>query len=653
MKIKKLISMTLAIIMVFSVAIIANAAEKPEQTSATVTNATSEGLYAHGSSDSTETEAWQKWQLNKNENCYYFYLPSGAGNTQIEVYNNSTTDATVNGTTIQSLSSAVVNYTAGSTYDVNFNGTSQKLTIMKSTAEAAIYVNNSNADGNGTGLWEYLSADKSNSATATGAIVDKDGSVDNTTVKKIKGRGNSTWDKDKKPFNVTYNERVSIDGMEAGKKYSFLANYQDGSLSRNRFLYDLSDAVGMPYASDSRYADFYVDGVYMGSYQIAQKIDTGKGSLLADIDETGYLNADGTMAADFAFVCEVDAAAGADDYYFNSSSDNKITMKTPELSYGDAYYDKVLQYAKSKFDAMFNAIKNNVSNLDDYIDIDSLTKIYLINELGKNWDSGVSSLYFTYKQDSAGNWKFFASPVWDYDNSIGNATGVGWDLNSMGVTDYEEPTGWWCKFKGARKGGKTSSNIMFNIARNTTVLDAAPQIWFESFIPALNTFTSKNVSTGEFYSSDVYYNYISGSAEMNYKSGWDVITSDWICDHSSLNVCHYDYTTHTYSQDSTPTTYDANSFDGEYAYTIDWLLSRSAWLSSQMYPSYTPSYILGDADQDGALTINDSTAIQCLLAHLSTLTDAGMLAADVNKDGNISILDATLIQMKLANLTDF
>ena len=32
--------------------------------------------------------------------------------------------------------------------------------------------------------------------------------------------------------------------------------------------------------------------------------------------------------------------------------------------------------------------------------------ICLINELGKNWDSGVSSLYFTYKQDENGDWKF-------------------------------------------------------------------------------------------------------------------------------------------------------------------------------------------------------------------------------------------------------
>ena len=51
------------------------------------------------------------------------------------------------------------------------------------------------------------------------------------------------------------------------------------SLTRNRFLYDLADAVGTPYASDSRYVDFYSDGYYWGSYQMTEKIEVGKSAL--------------------------------------------------------------------------------------------------------------------------------------------------------------------------------------------------------------------------------------------------------------------------------------------------------------------------------------------------------------------------------------
>ncbi len=651
MKFKKFIAAFLAAIILCSATVTVAGVQTDAVPSAAVTNANEPGLYAHGVLGSEdESEAWQCWQWNDSKGCYYFYLPSGADDSRVEVYNNSDTEAKVGNTTIAPYASAVVDYsTSGKAFAV-FNGSSCQLAFMKSSAEAAVYLNNSNADGNGTGLWEYLSQDKGNSASATGAIIDSNGSIDNTAVKKIKGRGNTTWDKDKKPFNITYSSKVSIGGMERGKKYSFLANFQDASLSRNRFLYDLSDAVGMPYASDSRYVDFYVDGKYMGSYQAAQKIDTGSGSLLSDIDETAYLNADGTMAENFPFVCEVDASATDGDYYFYSDSDNKISMKTPELDVGMAYYDEVLENVRVKFDAMFYAIKNKSSDLGNLVDIDSLTKIYLINELGKNWDSGVSSLYFTYKQDENGNWKFFASPVWDYDNSLGNATGVYYDLENMGVTDYEEPTGWWCKYKGARRGAKSSSNIMFNIARNTTVLNAAPQIWFDEFVPALNAFNLNTSTNANFLSRDEYYSRVSGSADMNYTLGWELYTGSWICDHSSLNQCRFDYTTKTYSQDSSPTYYDTNTFKGEFDYAADWMMSRAAWLSSQFISDYKPSYIKGDADLSGELTVLDVSLVQLHIAKLTELSGKALLAADINGDGDVNVNDVSDIQRTIAKL---
>lgn len=649
MKFKRIISLTLALIMLLSVAITANAVDVKEETSSAITNATKEGLFVHGVLGNTEeTEAWQIWQWNEAKGAYYFYLPSGADATQVEIYNNSDADVTVNGTTVPAKETAVVYYETKTEYTVNFGGTDNKLVFMKSNAESAVYINNTNADGNGRGLWEYLSEDKSNSASATGAVVNPDGSVDNTTIKKIKGRGNTTWDKDKKPFNVTYDERVAIGDMGECKKFSFLANYQDSTLARNRLLYDLADAVGMPYASDSRFVDFYVDGEYKGSYQVAQKIDTGKGSLLADIDEEDYLAEDGTVKDNFQFVCEVDASAGDEDYYFDSASGNKITMKTPELDWGDSNYDAVLDNVQIKFDAMFTAIKSKAENLNDIVDVDSLTKIYLINELSKNWDSGVSSLYFTYKQDENGNWKFYASPVWDYDNSLGNATGVEYELNRMGLTDYEEPTGWWCKFKGAKKNAKSSSNVMFNIARNTTVLNAAPQIWFEEFVPAINAFANNTSNDENFLSRDDYYNAIADSADMNYTSGWLINTGDWIADHSSLTRCYYDYKTNTYTQDTTPTAYAVDTFDGEFDFMVDWMLSRTAWLSSRMYSTYTPSYVKGDVDGEGFVTIHDATDIQMYVAKLTDFTSKQRLIADYDGDGNVTILDASYVQLVVA-----
>lgn len=617
---------------------------------------TYDALYAHAVLNSEDTQAWQSWQSEHDEDFNeinsdkkYFFLPSSADSEKVDIYNAYSSAITVNGVKIEPNSTASVPYKTNEEYSVRAGGKNFKLVFMKSTAESAVYINNDNADGNGTELMTYLNSDKSNSASATAAITDADGTLETADVKKIKGRGNSTWGKAKKPYNITFKDNVTIGSMNECKKFSMLANYQDDSLSRNRFLYDLSDAVDMPYASDSRYVDFYSDGYYWGSYQMCQKIDTGKTNLLSDIDDKGYLNKDGSINENFEFVCEVDASANDDDYHFTSSSGNKITIKTPELEPGDKGYNEVKNYVKNKFDSFYNAIKSSNENLADYADVDSVTKIYLINELGKNWDSGVSSLYFTYKQDENGNWKFYGSPVWDYDNSLGNAKGVEWDLRNIGVYDYEKYSGWWCKYKDKDKNSSSTNNVMNLIARNKNVLKAAPQVWFEDFVPAMQTFMSSGVSEGEIYSSDVYYSYIKGSAEMNYKSGWLLNTGSWIANHSKLNVATFDYSTGKYTVSNTVTKY-SNDFDGMYNYCADWFTSRAAWLSSQMYDEYEPTNprLENDLNNDGIVDVRDATVLQLHIADSGTLDAEGVKMADINKDGIIDVRDVTALQQIIA-----
>ena len=660
MKSKRLIASSLAFVILCSSSIAIGSANAAESNSiaqgAAISFDAYDALYAHAVLNSDDTEAWQAWQAEhdedfneKDSSVKYFFLPSSVDDDEVDIYNAYSSSVEVNGVSIAAGETKTVPYETGVTYSVNADGRTYTLEFMKSTAEAAVFINNSDADGNGRDLMDYLNESKSNSASATGAVTNPDGTLENTEIKKIKGRGNTTWDKAKKAYNITFQDSVEIGTMDKCKKYSILANYQDDSLSRNRFLYDLSDAVDMPYASDSQYVDFYSNGYYWGSYQMAQKVDTGKNSLLSDIDEEGYLNEDGSINENFEFVCEVDASATDEDYYVESSSGNKITIKTPELEQGDAGYEEVKTYVKEKFDAMFNAIKSNPSDLSDYIDIDSVTKIYLINELGKNWDSGVSSLFFTYKQDEEGNWKFYGSPVWDYDNSLGNAVGVSRDLENMGVSDYEEYSGWWCKYKGIGKRGRSSSNIMNLIARNSTIIEAAPEIWFEEFVPAIETFMSENVNEGEIYSSDVYYNYIKGSAEMNYQSGWLLDTGDWIADHSSLKTATFDLSTGEYKV-NTQTTYYEDDFDGMYNYCVDWFTSRAAWLSSEMYDEYEPSAerLENDINGDGLFDVNDVTSLQLYLAKSIDLDDEGKAMADVDADGKTDVSDVTRLQMLLA-----
>ncbi len=70
--------------------------------------------------------------------------------------------------------------------------------------------------------------------------------------------------------------------------------------------------------------------------------------------------------------------------------------------------------------------------------------------------------------------------------------------------------------------------------------------------------------------------------------------------------------------------------------------------SELTYEVYINSPLLGDANGDNRVNVNDITAIQRHLAEIEPITGAYLIAADVNRDGTVSVEDVTDLQMFLA-----
>ena len=658
---KRLLSLLIVVLITISMTTIAmfggcaQTAQEQNTETAVVGNKTGEALYAHAH-NSDDTQAWVKWYEKDGD--MYFFMPTSTDADSIEIFNALSSDVVINGRTIKTNTSAVISYEEGLTYTVRVDGeVKYKLTIMRSSAEAAIFINNTDTF-DGMDLWTYLTDDKENSTSANSVILDAEGNIDTTGIKKIKGRGNTSWDADKKGFNLTYDDAVVVGGMQKCKKFSILSNFQDASLSRNRILYDLADEIGVPYASDSRFAEIYVNGEYIGNYQVCEKVDVGKNTLIPDIDDEDYLNyIDGTQT-NFEFVCEIDAGPSKDDFTVSATNGNNLTMKAPELDKDDPDYRKVRTFIKAKYDRMYNKLIEDAENINDYIDIESLAQVYLINELGKNWDSGASSFFFVYKPDENGNYKFYASPVWDYDNSLGNAQGVKGDLEWLEIDDYEEPSGWFAKYKNGYRGPNFLSKA---IECNETLNEMIPTVWFEQFVPAIeNKLNGKGLNNTELYSSDVYFETLRKSADMNFIR-WDIIQEpQWIADHTMLlkHEANFVYnkfgqiTDVEFTEAKAYTNYDLYVFEAEYNYMIDWLNARVAWMSKEYIKDYTPTEIdmgmRGDADNDSVVSVMDATAIQRHCAQKIELDALALLRADVDDDNVVSVMDATKIQRFIA-----
>ena len=124
---------------------------------------TYEALYAHAVTGSTDSEAWQAWQsehdedfMEVNSNVKYFFLPTSADDAKVDIYNAYKSSVNVNGVDIASGEIKTVDYDVNTSCSVKTADKTYTLKFMKSNAEAAIYINNSNADGNGTELMQYL-----------------------------------------------------------------------------------------------------------------------------------------------------------------------------------------------------------------------------------------------------------------------------------------------------------------------------------------------------------------------------------------------------------------------------------------------------------------------------------------------------------------
>ena len=170
-KMKRILTSILVLLLMMSTTAVSVVAAEDNAVSVsdgtTISFNTTPALYAHGVLNSADTEAWQSWQSEHttnlkeaNSSVKYFFLPISADNSKADIYNAYSEPVTVNGTEIAAGETAQINYEVGKSYSVTADNKTYTLKFMKSNAEAGIYINNSDADGNGTNLITYLNKDK-------------------------------------------------------------------------------------------------------------------------------------------------------------------------------------------------------------------------------------------------------------------------------------------------------------------------------------------------------------------------------------------------------------------------------------------------------------------------------------------------------------
>lgn len=274
------------------------------------------------------------------------------------------------------------------------------ITFVKSENIPSLYIDVS------SGNMEYIHMDKNHEESGTLRLYDPEGNSCYTgTVAALKGRGNTSWSAEKKPYNLTLSQDADLLGMGAAQRWVLLAEGFNPLNIRNKIVYDFAQEAGLLYSPDSEWVELYLNGEYAGLYLLTERNEVHEERV--DIAQKGS---------------------------FLISMENQLNMDNQKIPYVALDSTQVLRirYASmsdQEIAAIWTSLENALKSEDgvdsetgkhwmDLIDLDSWVRKYLIEEVFANPDGGAVSQYF-YLDGADPEKKIHAGPVWDYDYALG------------------------------------------------------------------------------------------------------------------------------------------------------------------------------------------------------------------------------------------
>ncbi|MGN1129895.1 MAG: CotH kinase family protein, partial [Ruminococcus sp.] len=531
-----------------------------------------------------------------NETLYTFYLPKSVDMSNLHIYH-TLQKLVINGTEITS--GGTYSFETDTVYTMKrtITGESEATKYVKfmqgSTNSTQLYLNTQNSDGTAydlpTKTDSSLTTKGSVECVGNSIAVDQTGNVNSYKVKKLKGRGNSSWEASYKLFgkyayNITLKDSVSLFGLagdnkKGNTKYSMLANNVDEAQVRNSYIYKLAKELGYEYFPNFQMTDVYDNGVYMGSYLICQKVELGSKGMITEpeikyddatdeagnvvdfttatgtydgcsyqyttnrVDSTNYNNG-GTYLMEF----ELDDRYTAELSWFKSKKNQAIVVASPENASKNE-----MEFIIGKWNTVETAVYNgNVDSVRDKIDVESFAKMYLIQELTKNLDGCSTSYNILYKSAED---KFYAEPVWDYDWTLGQyandpKTIIGSHDDTS--TDLDSTSGFFSRYK-SQGGNGDKYDFEAQLCQNASFWSDVETIWTNEFYDVATSVNTNLINS--------YIPGIKDTVLMN-ENRWGFIASDPSTGWGTKDT--------------------GDDFDTVANYTTNWITARLNWLNGKI-----------------------------------------------------------------------
>ena len=271
-----------------------------------------------------------------------------------------------------------------------------------------------------------------------------------TSGTEIRGRGNASWNFEKKPYRLKFDKKQSPLGAPASaKKWTLISNHGDKTLMRNILAFEVSRRVGQPYTPFCHPVDLIINGEYRGCYQLCDQVEADEDRVPC---EDGYL-------------IEIDAYAWDEEVMFASTSGIPVTIKHPDEDDITDQQKKFINDYFNKFEAA--ALASNFTDPNNgyrkYLDLDSFLRNFIIGEFCANTDA----FWSVYMYKDAADGKLHTGPTWDNDLSFDN------DYRTHPIVTYD----YLCAVNGSFAGGQLKDIVMRIVKEDPQAKARLVELW--------------------------------------------------------------------------------------------------------------------------------------------------------------------------------
>ena len=508
------------------------------------------------------------------------------------------------------------------------SGEAMTFRVMQASGLSTLYLTSADAEHKGI---DFVDASKKNVVTdAKMVLVAADGtSIYNGGLNQLKARGNSTFTyAEKKSYQIKLQTPADLLGnQEQVKTWVLLANSFDATQMHDKLIKDLAAKLGLAYTASCDWVNLYYDGEYRGVYLLSEKNAVGTTSVAITDMEAAYKQLNGNygvgMTTDqaknsygqqYQYTTNLTEPANITGGYlielnhdmwdevsgFKTRQGVAFNVKSPEWC-GDAAMRYISEYYQEFEDAVYATDETGAYTgyntatgkyFYDYVDMNSLVKVFLLQELSLNCDGFISSVYFYKDADGM----MYAGPVWDQDMTFG----TGWNkTNDADIVDYHY-----------------LANALIQIP---TFKDAVAEYYNSIFAPQVREWLGTEGTIAQ------HYALLKNNEAMNYML-WDYI-----------RIGNPEAAGHIWQGASYQTVVEDMTA---------WIEARLVNMDERFQQKST---LRGDVNGDGVVDSDDAV---CILKYLAGF-DVGNLQisnGDMNHDGIVDSDDAVRILKDLAGL---